>query len=277
MHAHPYTSAAFALVTFWAVGVATTVAVADTETGLIRDHPLYGRKLCSVVVPPLAVTGLAVPFLLDGHLLPSLSSWVFQSIPLMLPFAWISWVWSRTWLRRTPAHRRRRLGRITVAVGIIGAVIAAHLALGQIDPPWREVLPMGILFATGALLGSLTNFSLLALTAGLPSEVPGGPAQNLASVTGAGFLMTLLVGGDVLLAFLQAPVWPQQAVVLMQVWFFGSLIIPGLLLLSRLLPRHLPDSLITTAALVFAAGGQFAALLMLFLYPGLVPPIEFGP
>lgn len=277
MHAHPYASATFALVTFWAVGVAVSVAVADTETGLIRDHPLYGRRLSSLVVPPLAATGLITPLFVNGHLLIQPAFWVIQAIPLMLPFAWISWRWSRTWLRRTPASRRRMLGKITVATGILGAVIAGHLAMGQTEPVWREVVPMGIFTATAALLGSLTNFSLLALTAGLPSEVPGGPAQNLSSVTGFGLLMTLLVGIDMLSGSLQTPAWPREAVTLMMIWLICSLALPGLLLGSRLLPRHPPDSLITTAALLSAVVGQFAGLLLLFQFPGLVPPIDFGP
>lgn len=272
MHTHPYASATFALVTSWAVGLAATVAIADTETGLIRDHPLFGRRLSGWVVPPLAAAGAVVPFLVNGHGDSLPPHWVVLSIPLMLPFAWLSWPWSRSWIRRSHALVRRRQGYWAVGAGVAGLVVSAHLSLGAFEPPWRPVIPVIIFICTAALLGSLTNFALLALTAGLPAEVPGGPAANLSHITGFGLAGTSLAGIELGLAWVGNPgAWPPAAVALGLLWMAAAIGVPGLLLLLRLFLRRLPDAAIMPAALVSAAVGQWVGFVLLFLYPGLAP------
>lgn len=273
MHAEPYAAATFTMVTGWAVGIALAAAVADVEVGLIRDHPVFGRRLAGVVVPPLIVIGLLAPLFLSGHGIQPPRPWVLISMALFLPFAIISWHWSRTWLIRTHAHRRRRLGLAAVLSGGAALLIAGQLALNAMVPPWESTTPIAIMLATPPLLGSLTNFTLLALTAGLPSEVPEGPALNMAEINGGGFFLTLVAGLQVVLA--SGPAWPEQAVTLSRVWFFASLVVPGCLLLSRAICRRLSDALVMPLALASAVLGQWVAHLWLFLYPGLIPPVPY--
>lgn len=278
MHAYPYAAATLAFISQWAVGIAATSAIADTESGLIRDHPSYGRKLCTAVVPPLIMAGLAAPFVIDGHFMVRFPpEWILYSILMLLPFAGISYRWSRTWLHRTPACKRRRLG---LAAGISGGAaiaLSSHLAITGLNPPWIPTFPMMLFLSNAAMLGSLTTVALLALTARLPSEVPSGPARHVIEVGGFGFLAAALAAIDIgrLILTGEAGV-PAQALILSRIWVAGALLIPGLLLLSRQLRRRLPDSVLMTSALGIAAAGQYAGLILIFRYPGLVPPAFTG-
>ncbi|BDG61180.1 hypothetical protein [Caldinitratiruptor microaerophilus] len=277
MHLGPYAGATYALITHWAVGIALTVAVADTEVGLIRDHPLYGRRLSGRVVPPLATTGLLSPFLLNGHLHSLPPRWVLVSMALMLPFAWLSWRWAKTWVGWSPALRRRRLGVWAVGAGLAAVALSNLLALRDLQPAWRMVIPMSIFAGTVALPGALTNLSLMALTAGLPAEVPGGPARGVAEVGGFGVLVNLLALGDAGLAWLQSGgSWPAPAGAFLLAWAAGALAIPGSILLARLWWRTMPDAIFMPAALVSAVVGQWFGLALIFRFPGLVPPIRWS-
>lgn len=274
MHAYPYAAATLALVTQWSVGIAATSAIADTEEGLIRDHPLYGRKLLTRVVTPLITIGLVAPFLIDGHLeFRPPPPWVTQSCALMLPFAFFSYLWSRAWLVRTPAWKRRRLGLISGIIGVAGMVVSAQIAISSFQPPWVATFPLMLFLGTSALLGALTTFTLLAATAELPAEVPGGPTRHVAEIGGFGLLATLLAGIDVGSGLISGGGgWTPTALILGRVWIVAGLCGPGLLLLSRRFGRRLPDSLLMGIALTFAVIGAFAGLVLVFGYPGLVGP-----
>lgn len=272
-----YADATYALVITWAVGTALTVAIADTEMGMIRDHPLYGRRLAGRVVPLMALVGLLSPFLLPGRRGPLPSTWILVSIPLMLPFAWLSWRWSRTWIGRWPAARRRQSGIWAVVAGILGLIPSTLLSIYGLDPAWRGVVPMAIFTAGIALPGSLTNFTILALTAGLPAEVPAGPAQGMAEVAGGGLLINLLVLLDVVSTWFQTgSTWPAGARWLVVGWQACAVAVPGLILLLRLVWRKMPDAWFMPVALGFALAGQWMAYLLIFQFPGLVPPVEWS-
>lgn len=265
-------AATYALVIHWAVGVAAGVAVADTEHGLIRDHPLYGRRLSGRVVPVMAVLGLAVPLLLGASLGALPPTWIVISIPLMLPFAWLSWRWSRTWIGRHLAATRRRLGIWTVIAGLLGVIPSSLIAIHQMEPEWRSVIPLAIFAGGVALSGSLTNLSIMALTAGLPEEVPGGQIQGVAEVAGFGLLCSLLALIDVGVANLETGgQWPAHATTLAVGWALCLIAIPGAILLARARWK-LPDAIFMPGALGLALAGQWMAYLLIFQYPGLIAP-----
>jgi hypothetical protein len=273
----PYAAATYALMIHWGVGIAISVAVADQEEGLIRDHPQYGRRLASRVVPPMALIGLAGPLLTaaGGHGIPPL--WMAVSVPLMIPFAWISWLWSRSWVLRTPAWKRRRLGYWSAASGLLAVIPSTLLALHQLDPAWRGVIPMSIFTAGVALPGALTNLTLMALTAGLPEEVPGGKTEFVAEMGGVGLLIGVLAIIDVAVSWLEnGQNWPPGANGLVIGWGACAIAIPGLILLVRAKWRGMPDRYFMPAALGVAVIGLWMAYLLIFRFPGLVPPHFWG-
>jgi hypothetical protein len=272
-----YPSAAYTLVINWAVGVALTVAVADTEAGLIRDHPLVGRRLSARVVPSMGMAGLAAPFLLNVPIRSLPPIWILLSVPLMLPFAWLSWRWSRNWIGHQPAAKRRRNGLWAITAGMIGLIASWAVAVHALTPAWKGVIPLAVFAAGVALPGSLTTFSIMSLTAGLPAEVPGGKTQGVAEVAGAGFLINCLVLPNVAGGWLDSGAsWPGTARLLVLGWVACSLAIPGSILILRLWWRRMPDAWFMPVAAVSALAGQMMANLLIFGFPGLVPPVQWG-
>jgi hypothetical protein len=273
----PYAAATYALMIHWAVGIAISVAVADQEVGLIRDHPQYGRRLSGRVVPPMALVGLAAPLLMGAgaHSLPP--TWMAVSVPLMLPFAWISWQWSRTWVHHSPAAKRRTLGYWSVAAGLMAVIPSSLLALYQLEPAWRGAIPLSVFTAGVALPGALTNLSIMAVTAGLPEEVPGGKTEGVAEMGGVGLLIGLLALIDVAVSWLEnGRDWPPGATGLVIGWGACAIAIPGMILLVRTRWRRMPDRFFIPAALGLAVAGLWMAYLLVFRFPGLVAPQFWG-
>lgn len=271
MDVTPVSSATYALVVSLAVGLALSVVIGDTAQGLIRDHPPIGTRFSGRISTSVAVGGLLIPFLFHMPVLPP--SWILVSALLLGPFILCSWRWGRTWIGRHPAQKRRQLGYQAVAAGVGGLLLSYPLSLSAMKPPWSSSIPVSILFASAALPGALAYLSVMALTAGLPNDVPAGRLSGVAEIAGAGLLSTALVLGEIGLARGVAPgEWPQGLSALASGWIGVGFLVPGAILLTRLWWRRMPDQIFMPFALAAALVGQWMGLLILFQYPGLVPP-----
>lgn len=271
MDVAPISSASYALAVSVAVGLAFSVAIGDTARGLVRDHPPFGTRFSGRISTSVAISGLLLPFLFHLPVLPP--SWILASALLMGPFIWCSWRWGRTWIGRHPAHKRRQLGYQAVAAGAGGLLLSYPLALGAMNPPWSTSIPVSILFASAALPGALAYLSVMAVTAGLPNELPSGRLAGVAEVAGAGLLTNALVLGEVAQELgVAGRNWPPGVWGLMGGWAGIGFLVPGVILLARLWWRAMPDHIFMPLALAAAVVGQWLGLLLLFRYPGLVPP-----
>lgn len=272
MHLAPVVGATFALAGSWSVGLAFTVALADAETGLIRDHPSFGRRLSSQVAPYLIGMGLLSVLAVEvaGHPGHPPPTWVSRSAWALLPFALVAYRWSRTWLRRTPAAVRRSWGWSAVGTGVLGMLAASLTAQHFVQPPWTPALPLAVWASTGALLGAVTNRLLLVLTAHLPAQMETRPAPVVTEVAAGGLLLSALPFIQVLPATTGGT---PPAVLLAAAWGAGlAIAAAGLYLGVRARPRW--GKMIWSTVLVAAVAAQLSALLLLYEFPGLVPPPE---
>lgn len=262
----------FSLLYQGAVGLAVTLAVADTGGGWERDHPPAGRRLAAAVLPGVVGLALAYPFVESIRLGLGfgLTRWMLLAVLALLPFAALTLGWALTWSAGRPALVRRRWGTGALQSGVLGLAVAATFLIFYFEQPlWRSGVVLAHMAGTAGLLGSLGALTLAAAPfARERSEIAAG-------VPGAILKGALLLSGlalsDVGWGWLTAGA-PATPGLLLAVWMLCGVAGPAVAA-ARLLPAWPARPRAWPVLLLVAFAGQWSASHLLFMHGELAPPL----
>lgn len=204
----------------WSLGLAVTLALLDSKSGLVRDHPPLAWRVGGMLLGPLAALSFAAVVL--GHA----PRWV--SLGLVLPYALMALGASWVWYRGAGAALRRQREREAAILGLIAVLFGSLVHTGGDALP---VLSLAASLGSAALVGGLAILALCGTLGGRRDEVEvdpncdGIPVRMVA--TGLG--ITLLAASDLGTAVLTGGAALPASLGL---WLGCSLLVPVLLLLA---------------------------------------------
>jgi len=228
------------------LGLSAVLALLDTRSGLVRDHPPLAWRVAGILTGPLAVLSLA------AMLLGGAERWVW--LGLAAPYAVMAMAASWTWYRGARADRRRQCGREAAILGVVAALFAS---LGQTGGDGLPALALAASLGTAALVGGL---GVLALggTLGSRRDVmeEEGECDGIAvRAVATGLGITLLAASDVGRAVLLGGACCPVPVAL---WLTCSLLVPLVLLVADRKAAVKSHPSLWCAACAAALIGQFA-------------------
>lgn len=228
------------------LGLSAVLALLDTRSGFVRDHPPLAWRVAGILTCPLAALSL-VAMLVGGA-----ARWVW--LGLAAPYAAMAAAASAAWYRGARADIRRQRGREAAMLGVVAVLFSS---LGQTGGDALPALPLAASLGTAALVGGL---GLLALGGTLGprhdqvAEEEGSDGVPLRAVaTGLG--ITLLAASDVCRSVLFGGAPCPVPVAL---WLTCSLLVPLVLLVAGRRPVVKGRPSLWCTACAAALIGQFA-------------------
>ncbi len=230
----------------WSLGLAVTLVLLDSRSGLVRDHPPLGWRVAGMLLGPLAALSFAAVLLGDAP------RWV--SLGLALPYTLMALAASWVWYRGAAAGLRRQREREAAVLGVLAVLFASLAQTGGDGPP---VLSLAASLGSAALVGGLGILALCGALGGRRDEVEVDPNCDgiPIRVAATGLGITLLAASDVGRALLTGEV---ALPTLLGLWLGCSLLVPVLLLAAgrRLAAWNRP--LLWCAAWLAVVVGQLA-------------------
>lgn len=230
----------------WSLGLAVTLALLDSKSGLVRDHPPLAWRVGGMLLGPLAALSFAAVVL--GHA----PRWV--SLGLVLPYALMALGASWVWYRGAGAALRRQREREAAILGLIAVLFGSLVHTGGDALP---VLSLAASLGSAALVGGLAILALSGALGGRWDEVEVHPNCDGIPVrvvfTGLG--LTLLAASDVGRAVFAGGIAVPEPLLL---WLGCSLLVPGLLVAAGCRLGAWNRPLLWSSACCAAALGQMA-------------------
>lgn len=230
----------------WSLGLAVTLALLDSKSGLLRDHPPLAWRVAGVLLGPMAALSCAAAAAGGGP------RWV--TLGLVLPYALMALGASWDWYRRARADLRRQRERQAAILGVLAVLFAS---LAQTGGDGLPVLSLAASLGSAALVGGLAVLALCCSLRGRRDEVDVDPDYDAIPlrVVATGLGITALAASDLGRAVLAGSAQMPAALGL---WLGGSLLVPALVLLAgwRLAGGNRP--LLWRTACLAALIGQLA-------------------
>jgi len=204
----------------WSLGLAVTLVLLDSKSGLVRDHPPLAWRVAGVALGPLAALSFG------AVLLGGAPGWV--TLGLVLPYTLMALGASWVWYRGAGAALRRQREREAAILGLLAVLFAS---LAQTGAGGLPVLSLAASLGSAALVGGLGVLALCCTLGGRRDEVEVDPNCDgiPVRVAATGLGITLLAASDVGTAVLTGGA---AFGVPLGLWLGCSLLVPVLLLLA---------------------------------------------